>query len=341
MDSLLRMLDANANRAREALRVCEDVARFELNDAPLQSALKTLRHDLTAAIAAHLPAAIAHRDTAGDVGTAATTAAEQTRVDVAHVAIAAGKRLGEALRAIEESIKTVSPADAAKVERVRYRFYDVERQLALSLKPRGRLRDARLCVLITESACRLDWFDTARLAIDGGADVLQLREKSLESGELLKRAERLTSLCHDRKLPLIVNDRPDVALLSGADGVHVGQGDLPALAARRLVGERLIVGVSTHSLEHALQARRDGADYIGVGPAFVSPTKPRDFSLGPALCGDIAKSSGLPTFAIAGVTVDNVDQLVSAGVRAIAVTAAVTNTPDPAAAAAELKRRLV
>src|SRR5689334_7403260 len=125
---LLRLLDANANRAREALRVVEDYARFVLDDQALCGSLKTIRHDLTAILRPFLPDAILHRDTPGDVGTGNKTVAESDRANVADVVTAGGKRLGEALRSIEEYLKVVDPSAAARVEAIRYRFYHLEQQ---------------------------------------------------------------------------------------------------------------------------------------------------------------------------------------------------------------------
>lgn len=338
--AVLRLIDANANRAREGLRVAEDFARFVLNDAELSGALKAIRHDLAEALGPLLGEAILHRDTPGDVGTAIATQAEQQREDVADVVTAACKRLGEALRAIEEYLKTISPADAGKVEQIRYRFYDIEQRLARTLCPAKRFADVRLYVLITERCCRGDWFDAAEQALLGGADCLQLREKELESGELLCRAKRLVELCHRYGKLCIINDRPDIAILSDADGVHVGQGDLPAVEARKLIGRGKILGVSTHEIGQAKQALLDGADYIGVGPVFPSATKPRDFVAGLAYARQVAQEIPLPAVAIAGITAANVDEVIETGIRAVAVTAAVLGCDDPRAAAAELKAKL-
>jgi thiamine-phosphate pyrophosphorylase len=336
--NVLRLIDANANRAREALRVMEDYARFILDDGPTSAALKQIRHDLTALVPAE---AIYSRDTPGDVGTGNKTASEGVREDTAAVVTAAGKRLGEALRAIEEFLKTTRPADAAKVEGLRYRAYDLEHKLAFSLRPPARFAAVRLYVLITESACRRPWLEAAEQTILGGADCLQLREKNLESGELLARARSLVELCRRHGVLCIINDRPDIALLSDADGVHVGQGDLPATEVRKIVGREKIVGVSTYNLEQAKAAVREGADYLGVGPIFKSETKPRDFVAGPEYAKQAAEEVRLPLVAIAGINQENVDQVVATGVRAIAVTAAVTGQEDPRQAAAGLKARLV
>ena len=339
---ILRLLDANANRAREALRVVEDYARFVLDDGEVTGALKALRHDLAAATKGYVAEAILHRDTPGDVGTNLSTEGERTREGLAEVVTAAGKRLGEALRAIEEFQKTLSPADAARIERIRYRFYEIEHRIAFTLRPAAcGFAAVRLYVLITESLCRIPWLDAAEQAILGGADCLQLREKDLEGGELLARARQLVALCRRHGVPCVMNDRPDVAVLAGADGVHVGQGDLPAREARRIVGTGRIVGVSTHNLDQARRAAADGADYIGVGPVFRSSTKPREFTAGLEFTRAVAQSlPQVPAVAIAGITAENVDEVIATGVRAVAVTSAVIAADDVRAAAAELKAKL-
>lgn len=338
---VLRILDANANRAREALRVIEDYARFALNDQALCGSLKSLRHELAAATSGFVGDAILHRDTPRDVGTATKTAAELSRADVAHVVTAAGKRLGEALRTVEEYLKTIDPPSASKIEAIRYRFYDVERQIALTLHPAAcGFADVRLYVLITELSCKRPWLHVAEEAILGGADCLQLREKSLESGELLCRAKDFVALCKRHHVISIINDRPDLALLAGADGVHVGQSDLPAAEVRKLLGREKIVGVSTHNMEQARQAVGDGADYIGVGPFFRSPTKPRDFVAGPPYAKQVAEQISIPAVAIGGITEANVDEVVATGLKAVAVTAAVAGCDDPRSAARKLKQKL-
>ena len=338
---ILRLLDANANRAREALRVVEDYARFVLDDRDTSADLKAIRHEMTSVLAALLPEAILHRDTPNDVGTACKTEAELHRQDLADVVTAAGKRLGEALRAIEEYLKTLSPTQAASIEQLRYRFYDVEQRLARSLRPAGLLANVQLYVLISEKSCRLPWLQAAEQAIVGGADCLQLREKELSDSELLGRARQLVELCHRAGKLCIVNDRPDIAILSGADGVHVGQDDLPLAEVRKLVGREKIVGVSTHNIDQAKRAWLDGADYIGIGPVFPSATKPRPFVSGMEFARQAVAEIPLPAIAIAGITAANVDEVLGTGVRAIAVTAAVLDTDDPRAAAAELKEKLV
>jgi len=338
---VLRLLDANANRAREALRVLEDYARFALDQDELCGRLKNLRHDLSGATQAFISQAIIHRDTPGDVGIDNKTAGELSREDIGHVVTAAGKRLGEALRCLEEFAKIDHPQSARQIEQIRYRWYDIEQRLAQTLHPRNRMKEVRLCVLITESACRRPWLEVAREAISGGADCLQLREKEENGRNLLQRAVEIVQLCRRHGVLSIINDRPDIAVLAGADGVHLGQDDLPATAVRKLLGPDKIVGVSTHNIEQARQAVRDGADYIGVGPFFKSTTKPRNFVAGESYARQVAAEIRIPALAIAGITVNNIDQVLASGMRAVAVTSAVTGCQEVRQAAKQLKTRLM
>ena len=276
---------------------------------------------------------MAARDVPNDVGATITTESELRRESSAAVVTAAGKRLGEALRTIEEYLKSEDTAAATRVQHLRYRTYAIEALILSTLTPgRERVRDVRLHVLVTASLCRRPWLETAELTLRGGAGVLQLREKTMDGGELLARARQIVALCRRYDAIAIINDRPDIAMLSDADGVHVGQGDLPATAVRQLVGPDKIVGVSTHAIEQARQALNDGADYIGVGPVFASTTKPQDTLAGLDYAAQAAKLP-LPAIAISGITSDNVRQLAARGVRSVAVSSAVLSADDPGAAA--------
>src|SRR5687767_12232680 len=172
---VLRILDANANRA-----------------------LKTLRHDLTTATKQHVNNAIFYRDTPGDVGTDVKTGQELYRQDVADAVTAAGKRMGEALRAMEEMLKVLDLEAAVRVESLRYKFYSLEQQIARTLRPKEAFHAVRLYVLITESVCKKPWKEVAREAIRGGAECLQLREKNLDGRELLERAREFVKICAAR-----------------------------------------------------------------------------------------------------------------------------------------------
>ncbi len=335
-----RILDACGNRAREALRVIEDYARFVLDDAFLSRQLKDLRHDLAAALADVRPSALlSARDTLADVGTDITTPGEHVRSSVTDVVSANAKRLQEALRSLEEYGKLHSPDLGRRLERLRYSSYTLERALVLGAAGRTRLADAKVYVLVS-SSCRFGVERTIAAAADGGAAVIQLREKGLTDREFIQRARAVRRWTRSAGVLFIVNDRPDIARLADADGVHLGQDDLPVREARRILGPDAVIGVSTHDLEQVRRAVLDGASYIGVGPTFPSQTKTFADLAGLAFVRAATAETSLPAFVLGGVTVANVGQVVAAGARRVAVSAAVTQAEDPRAATLALRAAL-
>lgn len=339
--SVARILDANANRAREALRVLEEFTRFHLNDADLSRRCKSARHALADALGADwTDRAIRARNVAADVGRCIETPSEYIRRAPADAARAAGKRVTEALRTLEEYAKTLDADRARQFERLRYRCYELEQAVVVRIAAADRFGRVRLYVLLTETSCLTTWRQTARDALDGGADALQLREKSLPDVELLARARAIADLCRAYDAACIVNDRPDIARLSGAHGVHVGQEDIPVADARRIVGPDAVIGLSTHSLEQARRAMTLSPDYIAVGPMFPSPTKPQSGIPGPDLLARIRNETALPLVAIGGINPENVASVLRAGADAVCVCAAVIGRPDVPRAAAELKQAI-
>lgn len=182
----------------------------------------------------------------------------------------------------------------------------------------------------------------AEAAIAGGADVLQLRDKEASSGRLYEVALQLRKLTRDAGIPFIVNDRLDIALAADADGVHVGKTDLPASVARKIMGPGRILGVSVDTVEEAVLAERDGADYLGVGPVFEARgTKPdAGAPVGVDRIARIRRGCGLPIVAIGGINAENARTVRAAGADAAAVISAVVSADDIAHAARRLKRIL-
>lgn len=193
--------------------------------------------------------------------------------------------------------------------------------------------DPSLYVILDRAAARgRDLEAILEDVIAGGGRLVQLREKAWPSGRLLPLAERLRARCRAAGVTFIVNDRVDLALAVGADGVHLGQDDLPPRAARPLLRPGMILGRSTHSLAEARQARDDRVDYIAVGSMFATATKP-DFRLvGPELLRQIRPETPLPLVGIGGITPDNVGEVIRAGANGVAVISAVCGADDPAAA---------
>lgn len=177
-------------------------------------------------------------------------------------------------------------------------------------------------------------------ALRGGADAIQLRDKQASATQLLRQAQRLLPLTRSAGVALLINDRVDIACAVGADGVHLGQDDLPIRKARAILGPGRLIGQSTHSLEQALAAQKQGADYIGFGPLFPTPTKPDARSVGLEQIAEVTSRVHLPVVCIGGIDAETLPRVVSAGARCIAVVRAVCDAEDPEAATRTLKRTL-
>ena len=199
----------------------------------------------------------------------------------------------------------------------------------------------RLYVIIDRAASRgRDLAELTAAAIRGGADVIQLRDKQASARVLLEEARRLLAVTRAARIPLIINDRADIAQAVGADGVHLGQEDLPVAAARDLLGPKSLIGLSTHSLDQALAAEADGADYLGFGPIFPTPTKPDYGSIATELIREVAARTRAPMVCIGGIDATNLDEVLRAGAERVAVVRAVCGADNPEVAAWELKQRL-
>ncbi len=336
-----RVLDASANRAREGLRVVEDYCRFVLDDSFLCRELKRLRHELTEALTL-LPhdLLLEARETQFDVGTAISTESEQARGSPTAVATANCKRLQEALRSLEEFGKVYRPELGSAIEQIRYRSYTLERAIVLGRASRSRLAHAQLYVLLSTSQCSaaIDW--TIEEAAAGGAQIVQLREKDADDRQLLGIARRACAAARRAGIIFIVNDRPDIARLVGADGVHLGQDDMPVKEARRIIGSDALIGVSTHAIEQVRQAVLDGANYLGIGPVFPSSTKQFEAFPGLEFAKAALAETSLPAFAIGGINPNTIATVATADVRRVAVSAAIAQADDPRTVAAQLRSAL-
>lgn len=190
--------------------------------------------------------------------------------------------------------------------------------------------DPSLYVILDRTAARgRDLADILESTIAGGCRMVQLREKEWPSGRLLALAERLRARCRDARVDFVVNDRLDLALALAADGVHLGQEDLPPGVARPLLRAGMLLGISTHSVEQARAAQAAGADYVAVGAMFPTATKP-DFELvGPDLVRTLRAEMRVPLIGIGGITPQNVGDVIRAGAAGVAVISAICAADDP------------
>ncbi|HEX8275054.1 MAG TPA: thiamine phosphate synthase [Longimicrobiaceae bacterium] len=197
--------------------------------------------------------------------------------------------------------------------------------------------------VITDPRCGegRELLDVVRAALRGGAPCIQLRAKTETAREMVELARALREATRAAGALLVVNDRVDVALAAGADGAHVGDDDLPVAAARRIVPPGFLLGRSTETSEQAVQARRDGADYVGVGPVYETASKhDAGPSVGLARVAAVAQSAGIPAVGIGGIDTANAAEVVRAGAAGVAVIRAVMQAPDPAEAVRELLREV-
>ena len=339
-----RILDASANRAREGLRVVEDYVRFVLDDPGLTRRLKEVRHRFSEAERGlGADRLLDSRETLQDVGTHIMTTNEQFRENPRAVLSANFKRLAEAMRSLEEYSKLVDVWLAGRFEVLRYDIYTLEKLTMTAAASHRTLGEARLMVLVGGLRTLGDLTWVVEEAIRGGADVIQYREKGVPDRELLKRAREVRIVTARARVPMIMNDRPDLARLAGCDGVHLGQEDVTIRDARRVVGPSATIGQSTHDREQLEAAVLSGSGYLGVGPVFPSATK--EFSepelAGLAFVRLAAESTALPWFAIGGIGVENIDRVIEAGATRVAVSSAVVRADSPRRAAARLKTRLI
>jgi thiamine-phosphate pyrophosphorylase len=333
----MRILDASLNRAGEGLRVVEDYARFVLDDPYLTSQAKLLRHDLISAATA-VPTSDRHaaRDTRHDVGTVVTTASEERRESLHRVCAASMKRTEQSLRSLEEYGKLVDGQFAAAIESLRYRLYTLEKAIDVGRSSRERLDGVRLCVLVDGRASPTEFETLVAALVEAGVPMIQLRDKRLDDRELIARARLLRQLTRGSATLAVVNDRTDIAAAVEADGVHLGQEDLSLKDARIVVGTAMLIGVSTHNLAQARAAALDGANYLGAGPTFPSQTKDFDQFAGLDYLRELAADVRLPTFAIGGISAENLPSVLATGISRVALGTAVIAAQEPASAARRL-----
>lgn len=339
--AIWRVVDASANRAAEALRVLEDVLRFGLDDEHLTRLAKDLRHDLAGLLARHgLWQRTSARDVIGDVGVGVAADSALPRSGLPDLVAANASRATQALRSLQECAAVVAVEAAAGFESIRYRAYSLERAALAAVRSRDRLAGVSLCVLVDGGHDAGSFSRLVEALVEAGVPMLQVRDKSLPLPLLAERVRIALAIVRRAAEPsrplVVVNDRVDVAAALSADGAHVGADDLPVPLTRRVVGPDRLVGRTAHDVGEARAAVVDGADYLGIGPCFPSPTKSFADHAPPEFLRTVCRETALPAFAIGGITVDRLESLVSLGVRRVAVASAVTRAADPPRAARDL-----
>lgn len=338
-----RIIDANLNRIGEGLRLLEDVARLMLSDAALTQQLKTMRHELITVDGAINQQLLQARNSAGDVGVNLEVPQQAKGRGLTKVVTANARRVQQALRVIEELAKIPNvKLDSEKFKKARFNLYTIERDLLSRMLRRDKL--ARIfglyAIIDTKFLKSRSHLEVAAQAIRGGAKTIQLRDKIQSKRELLPIAQQLKRLCGEHDVLFIVNDYLDLALAADADGLHLGQDDLPTGVARQLLPIDKLLGCSVTTVKQAISAESEGADYIAVGAIYPTESKETTEVVGLEGLRLIKKQAVLPLVAIGGITADNAAEVIAAGASSVAVISALMQAESPEEAARQIIDKL-
>ena len=337
----LRIIDVNLNRIGEGLRVLEDIARLLLNDQALTKQLKTMRHELIRSDRSFQQQLLQARNSEGDVGINIEVPGEEKERELPVTVVANARRVQESLRTMEELTKIpggIPKLDSEKFKQARFNLYSIERALLSKLLRQDKTKQlSGLYIIIDTQALKgRSHVEAATQAIRGGAKAIQLRDKLLSKKELLPIAQELKNLCAEHNVLFIVNDCLDLVLAADADGLHLGQDDLPIKVARKLLPIDEIIGSSTTTVDQAVAAESEGADYIAVGSIYPTPSKETAKVVGLDRLRQIRQAVTLPLVAIGGITKDNVREAMTAGANSAAIISAILQAKDIAAAARQI-----
>lgn len=322
MKNLYRLVDANINRASEGLRVIEDIIRFCHNNSPFTEKLRYLRHQVrneSLFLGVNL---IRARNTAEDVGFSLSQQVKDDKRFSRQDVINAGfKRVQEAVRTIEEGLKALGYYESAKkYEQIRMLVYEAEQQILSWYMKQKKLECISGIYGITASqfSCGRNNIDVVKAMVDAGIKVIQYREKDFSLKKKYQECALIREITKKSGVMFIVNDHVDLALMVGADGVHIGQDDWPIEKVRSLIGQDMIIGISTHSPQQAQAAVRDGADYIGVGPIYRTFTK-KDVCepVGIEYLKYAIQNVTIPLVAIGGIKEFNIHEVAAYGAECI------------------------
>ena len=306
-----RLLDANVNRAREGLRVLEDICRFILDDMQLTDKIKTIRHSLKDLVDIPDGLLVASRGADEDVARGRSV---PRRVDLRQIVAANAKRAAEALRVLEEFC-----ARGSAIKDQRYLVYDLEkiiRQKVLLRQPFYR----DVYVISDQPAVLMD-------AVENGARIVQLRDKNSDTETIYQKLLEIKKLKEKYDFVLIVNDYPELVSRADADGAHIGQ-DADPTAVRQIIGADKILGLTTHNIAQAKKAVEFGANYISAGPVWATPTKPGRAPVGLEYVREVAMNIDLPFVAIGGIDPTNARSVIDAGANTIGVVRSAGDTAE-------------
>ncbi len=307
-----RIIDANINRASEGARVIEDITRFYYGNSDISEELKKLRHNVREILKENNSALLANRDPDNDCGFAISQKEISDKAeDHNEIILKNFKRLQEALRAIEENLKNAGYGTLAKsYEKRRFESYGIEKKLFFLIKKKDVLNTDIYAITGEKFSLGRVNIEIVSELIDAGVKIIQYREKEKDMIEKYKECIKIREITKDADVCFIVNDNIDLAIAAEADGVHIGQEDMPINVVRKLVGENMIIGLSTHSPAQAKNAVENKADYIGVGPIFATRTKKDVVApVGYEYLDYVAENINIPFVVIGGIKEHNISEV--------------------------------
>ncbi|MGL1894242.1 MAG: thiamine phosphate synthase [Spirochaetaceae bacterium] len=327
----MRIIDSNINRVCEGFRVLEDIFRFNYNNFNLSKDLKMLRHKVRDSLKSNDTNLLEHRDVNSDLGPKVTKSLNLNR-DKSIISIVCGnfKRIQEGLRTLEELTKTIYDiVDYSIYELIRYQVYNLEKK-AISFLSRSHFTLPPLyAITYHEVSQGRSNIEVVREIIKSGIKLIQYREKKLSFLVKYKECLEIRQMTRKAGVCFIVNDHIDIAKLVDADGVHLGQDDLPINVVRNLIGINKIIGLSTHSQEQAIKAVKDGVDYIGVGPIFSTQTKENVCDpVGYSYLEWVEKNIDIPYVVIGGIKESNIKEILNRGAKSIALVSEITGNKN-------------
>ena len=334
IEKLYRLVDSNINRAAEGLRVIEDIYRFFYSNYDISKSAKIIRHGIRGAMSQYNESCIIRRDSENDVG---LTASKSLRLDersgVADLVSANFKRVQEALRTIEESLKVLDNYELAKVyESYRFDCYALEKKAFIKGYAERNARElisGLYCITAEEHSRGRSNIEVVKAMINAGVKVIQYREKDKKLKDKYNECVQIREMTKNSGVTFIINDDIDIAILVKADGIHIGQDDLPIEKVRELVGDDMLIGLSTHSPEQARDAVKRKADYIGVGPIYKTYTK-KDVCepVGLGYLEYVVNNLDIPHVAIGGIKEANLGEVLEKCPGCIALVTEITGADD-------------
>ena len=344
--SIYRVIDANGNRACEGLRMVEDICRFSLESTPLTAQYKHLRHTITKALIEMDSASrqlLHSRNTTDDIGVDRKAIKGEPKSSFYDLFRANCRRAEEALRVLEESSQLIEKSKLAGVfAACRYDLYTLESS-TIPCFPRQAFQKVRL-YLVTEESLSMgrSTLSVVQEAIKGGIDAVQLREPEMPLSRKIALGREIRKITRDSGTLFIVNDRPDLAMILDADGVHLGQDDLPVAEARKLMGSDILIGKSTHNWTQALEASKEDIDYLSVGPIYQTTSKKNAWApVGIPLLSRVSARVKMPIVAIGGITVANLKNVLECGEVTIAVISAIVHSKNIRSSTRKLKQLII